>query len=135
MSTPLDREKQCRALMLAPLALVLKNHACVNPWSVVHYSEIAHRLTDGYYTVEVCQKLRAWSSYMITHALSLIRDTRLPSRRLLRAMQTCWYKQVDFQLWNINPFKIFWLKTFSNWLCEYSFLSVPVGSSTLKTPN
>ena len=65
---------------------------------------------------------------MIMHALSLFRDTpHLPSRWLLCAKQTCWYKQVDFQLLNTHPFKIFWLKT-SNWHCNNSFFSVPVGS-------
>ena len=49
---------------------------------------------------------------MIMHALSLFRDTpHLPSRWLLCAKQTCWYKQVDFQLLNTHPFKVFLVET------------------------
>jgi hypothetical protein len=49
--------------------------------------------------------------YVIPLALSLMRVTpRLPSSRLLRATQNCWYKPVLFQEWNINCETIFWLK-------------------------
>jgi hypothetical protein len=49
--------------------------------------------------------------HVATHALSLTRVTpRLPSSRLSPSTRSCWYKQVDFQQWNMNLFLTFWLK-------------------------